>query len=122
MNRNLCICLDFLTNAHKARIQTAAESAGFTPHFFTTNQLEQAAACLQHCRSALRQLPQASAPGSEHPAVVLLFQCRRGPLLCRPHPLRQPRLHADQLQRLRRHHLRACDYGHADAAAENAGI
>ena len=30
MNRNLCICLDFLTNAHKARIQTAAESAGFT--------------------------------------------------------------------------------------------
>ena len=49
MNRNLCICLDFLTNAHKARIQTAAESAGFTPHFFTTDQLEQAAACLQHC-------------------------------------------------------------------------
>ena len=49
MNRNLCICLDCLTNAHKARIQTAAESAGFTPHFFTTDQLEQAAACLQHC-------------------------------------------------------------------------
>lgn len=47
MSRNICIYQEFLTEAHKEQIRTAAESAGFTPHFFTLEQFEEAKACLQ---------------------------------------------------------------------------
>ncbi len=49
MNRNICIYQAFLTEAHKAQIEAAAQAAGFVPHFFTPEQQEEAQACLQHC-------------------------------------------------------------------------
>lgn len=49
MSRNICICLDFLNEGHKAQIRQTAEALGFTPHFFTKDRLEEAAACLQSC-------------------------------------------------------------------------
>lgn len=47
--RNICIYQEFLTEAHKAQIRETAEAAGFTPHFFTLEQFEEASACLQDC-------------------------------------------------------------------------
>ncbi len=49
MMRNICIYLEFLTEAHKQRIRETAEAAGFAPHFFTLDQFEEARACLQDC-------------------------------------------------------------------------
>jgi len=49
MNRDICICLNFLTEAHKEQIRKAADALGFQPHFFTMEQKEEAQACLQHC-------------------------------------------------------------------------
>ena len=49
MERNICICQDFLTDAHKAQITAAAEAAGMVPHFFTTAQTQEAKDCLQSC-------------------------------------------------------------------------
>ena len=49
MSRQICICHDFLTPAHKARITAAAERVGMVPHFFTKAQFEEAKACLQDC-------------------------------------------------------------------------
>ena len=49
MSRNICIYQEFLTDAHKAQIQGAAEDLGFTPYFFTLDQFEEARACLQDC-------------------------------------------------------------------------
>ena len=45
MSRDICVCLDFLTGAHKAKIATAAEKGGMTAHFFTLDQLDEAAKC-----------------------------------------------------------------------------
>lgn len=47
--RKICAYLDFLTQAHKDRIRETAESAGFTPCFFTLDQFEEAKTCLQDC-------------------------------------------------------------------------
>ncbi len=47
--RNICVCIDFLTQAHKEQIRKAAEETGFTTSFFTLNQLEEAKACVQDC-------------------------------------------------------------------------
>ena len=49
MSRDICVYLDFLTQEHQLRIQQAAQAAGFTPYFFTSDQFDQAKACLQHC-------------------------------------------------------------------------
>ena len=49
MSREICIYQEFLTEAHRAKIQETAREAGFTPHFFTLEQSEEARACLQHC-------------------------------------------------------------------------
>ena len=49
MSRDICVYLDFLTQEHRLRIQQAAQAAGFTPYFFTSDQFDQAKACLQHC-------------------------------------------------------------------------
>ena len=43
MSRDICVCLDFLTDAHKAKITAVAEKGGFTPHFFTMAQIDEAA-------------------------------------------------------------------------------
>lgn len=49
MNREICVYLEFLTDAHRASIRAAAEKAGFTVHFFDPDQFEEAKACVQHC-------------------------------------------------------------------------
>lgn len=58
MSRDLCIYLDFLTDAHRAQIRQAAQAAGFTPHFFTTDQFQEARDCLQHCEVLYGNSPQ----------------------------------------------------------------
>lgn len=49
MSRDICIYQEFLTGVHREKIQSAAAQAGFTPHFFTLDQFEEARACLQQC-------------------------------------------------------------------------
>lgn len=49
MSRDICIFQEFLTEDHKAQISAAAAEVGFTPHFFTLEQRQEARACLQHC-------------------------------------------------------------------------
>nr|WP_326184440.1 D-2-hydroxyacid dehydrogenase [uncultured Oscillibacter sp.] len=49
MSRDICIYLEFLTDAHRAQIRKAADAAGFVPHFFKLDQFEEAKDCLQHC-------------------------------------------------------------------------
>ena len=46
MSRDICIYQEFLTEAHKGQIQAACQETGFTPHFFTLDQFEEAKACL----------------------------------------------------------------------------
>lgn len=47
--RDICVYQEFLTEAHKAQIRETAKDLGFTPHFFTLDQFEEAKACLQGC-------------------------------------------------------------------------
>ena len=49
MARNICICLEFLTEAHRELLRKTAEECGFVPHFFDLDQFEEAKACLQDC-------------------------------------------------------------------------
>lgn len=49
MSRGICVYLEFLTPAHKAQIEKAAQETGFSVHFFDLDQFEEARACLQHC-------------------------------------------------------------------------
>lgn len=49
MSRDICICLDFLTEDHKAKIRETTEALGFTAHCFSRAETAEAAACLQHC-------------------------------------------------------------------------
>ena len=58
MSREICIYLEFLTDAHKRQIEEAAKAAGFTPHFFTPAQFEEARACLQHCEVLYAHSPE----------------------------------------------------------------
>jgi phosphoglycerate dehydrogenase-like enzyme len=58
MSRDICIFQDFLTDAYKARITAAAEAAGMVPHYFTTDQFEEARACVQHCEVLYAQSPE----------------------------------------------------------------
>lgn len=58
MDRNICICQEFLTDAHKAKISSAAEAAGFVPHFFSLDQFEEAKACLQNCEVLYAHSPE----------------------------------------------------------------
>jgi phosphoglycerate dehydrogenase-like enzyme len=57
MSRNICIYQDFLTDAHKAQIEKVAAETGFTPHFFTLDQFEEAKACLQTCEVLYAHTP-----------------------------------------------------------------
>ena len=58
MSRDICIYLEFLTDAHRARIKKAAGAAGFVPHFFTLDQFEEAKACVQHCEVLYAHSPE----------------------------------------------------------------
>ena len=57
-NRSICIYQEFLTDAHKARIRETAGRLGFTPHFFTLEQFEEARACLQDCEILYAHSPE----------------------------------------------------------------
>ena len=58
MKRDICVYLEFLTEAHKRKIQAAAQQAGFVPHFFGLDQFEEAADCLQHCEVLYAHSPE----------------------------------------------------------------
>ena len=58
MSRNICIYQEFLTDAHKSQIQKTAEELGFTPHFFTLDQFEEAKACVQDCEILYAHSPE----------------------------------------------------------------
>lgn len=58
MSRNICVYQEFLTQAHKEQIQQAAGAAGFTAHFFTPDQFEEAKACLQDCEILYAHSPE----------------------------------------------------------------
>lgn len=58
MSRDICIFQDFLTETHRERIDAAARAAGMTTHYFTTDQFEEAKACLQHCEVLYAQDPE----------------------------------------------------------------
>ena len=49
MSRDICVCLNFMSEAHEKKIRETAERLGFTPHFFSKNQKNEAIECLQHC-------------------------------------------------------------------------
>lgn len=57
MNHEICIYLDFLSEAHRERIRETAEAGGFVPHFFTLDQFDEASACLRHCEVLYAQSP-----------------------------------------------------------------
>lgn len=58
MARNICIYLEFLTEAHKALLRKTAEETGFTLHFFELDQFEEAKACLQNCEILYAHSPE----------------------------------------------------------------
>ena len=58
MSRDICIYLEFLTDAHREQICSAAAEAGFVPHFFTLDQFEEVSACLQHCEVLFAHSPE----------------------------------------------------------------
>ncbi|MBP3486736.1 MAG: D-2-hydroxyacid dehydrogenase [Oscillospiraceae bacterium] len=58
MSRNICIYQEFLTSAHKEQICRTAEKLGFTPHFFTLDQFDQARECLQDCEVLYAHSPE----------------------------------------------------------------
>ena len=58
MSRDICIYQEFLTEAHRGQIQAACQETGFTPHFFTLDQFEEAKACLQHCEVLYAHSPE----------------------------------------------------------------
>lgn len=49
MSRHICVCQEFLTDAHKAQINAAAEAAGFSVRYFLPEEEEQAMEYLQSC-------------------------------------------------------------------------
>ena len=49
MSRNICIYQEFLTEAHRAKIESAASQTGLVPRFFTLDQFDEARECLQGC-------------------------------------------------------------------------
>lgn len=58
MSRDICIYLEFLTDAHRAQIRQTADAAGFVPHFFTLDQFEEAKTCLQTCEVLYAHSPE----------------------------------------------------------------
>ncbi|MDD3346706.1 D-2-hydroxyacid dehydrogenase [Oscillibacter sp.] len=58
MSREICVFQDFLTDALRAKIDTAAADAGFAVHYFTSDRFEEAKACLPHCEVLYAQSPE----------------------------------------------------------------
>lgn len=57
MSRHLCVYHEFLEPAHRARIEQAAQQAGFVPHFFTPREREAAERCLKECEILYTSTP-----------------------------------------------------------------
>ena len=57
MSRELCVYLDFLTPAQRQSICDTARETGFTPHFFSTDQFDQALAALERCEVLFAHSP-----------------------------------------------------------------
>ena len=45
MSRDICVYLNFITDAHRAQIQATAARGGMTAHFFKSGQFDEALAC-----------------------------------------------------------------------------
>lgn len=58
MERNICVFQDFLTQAHRERIDAAARAAKMHVRYFATGQFEEAKEHLQHCEVLYAQSPQ----------------------------------------------------------------
>ena len=58
MSRDICIFQDFLTDDYRALIDSAAQAAGMVPHYFTTDQFDEARDCLAHCEVLYAQSPE----------------------------------------------------------------
>lgn len=58
MSRALCICQEFLTEAHKDQIRKTCAETGFVPHFFTPDQMDAAKACVQECEILYSHFPE----------------------------------------------------------------
>ena len=58
MNGNICVYLEFLTDAHRAQIEEAARQAGRSVHFFTLEQEAEARAYLQDCEILYAHAPE----------------------------------------------------------------
>ncbi len=58
MSRDICIFQDFLTDDYRAMIDSAAQAAGMVPHYFTTDQFDEARDCLAHCEVLYAQSPE----------------------------------------------------------------
>lgn len=72
MSRDICICLEFLNDAHREAILSAAAQAGFVPHFFTPDEFEEARECLQHCEVLYAHSPELL---REAPASLKWYCC-----------------------------------------------
>lgn len=48
MARDVCVYVDFLSDAHRAQIARTAQEGGMTAHFFAPDQFDEAAACARH--------------------------------------------------------------------------
>ncbi len=72
MSRDICIYQEFLTNAHRDQIRRTAESLGFTPHFFSLDQFQEARDCVQHCEVLYAHSPQLL---REAPASLQWYCC-----------------------------------------------
>ncbi|MBQ9329734.1 MAG: D-2-hydroxyacid dehydrogenase [Oscillibacter sp.] len=58
MSRNICVVQDFLNDRHKEQIRKAAEAAGFSVRFFTSQEQEDAVAYLQECEVLYARWPE----------------------------------------------------------------
>ena len=58
MSRNICVYLDFLTDSHKALIETTARQYGFSVRFFTLAEKEEAREWLQECEILYAHSPE----------------------------------------------------------------
>lgn len=70
--REICVCLEFLSDAHRDRIRRTAETQGFQAHFFTPDQFAEAKACLQHCEILYAHSPELL---REAPASLKWYCC-----------------------------------------------
>ncbi len=58
MSRNICVYLEFLTDAHRQAIEQAAEQTGFSVRFFSPEELEEAKAYVADCEVLYAHSPE----------------------------------------------------------------